>query len=140
VTLSSLILGLAERMIRLACLRLPEADRDECYREWTAELPAIFDDSEISPTRRAIEVLSFAADQLRGTLSLRRTGAAVAPAEGFVLAMGDYHVEVIRCVNHVEFRVSTRLWLSLSLRLLIAATAWKFIPDVLLPLLLERSR
>jgi hypothetical protein len=74
VTLSSLILGLAERMIRLACLRLPEADRDERYREWIAELPAILYDSDVRPApRRALRALLFAADQHRGIRLPRAT-------------------------------------------------------------------
>ncbi|KJE25416.1 hypothetical protein FF36_00029 [Frankia torreyi] len=72
MTPGSLILGLAERMIRLACRRLPEDARDERYREWTAELPAILHDPDIrSASRRALRVLLFAADQHRGIPSGR---------------------------------------------------------------------
>ncbi len=67
MTASSLILGLAERTIRLACWRLPQADRDERYREWTAELPAILHDPDVRPApRRTLRVLLFALDQHRG--------------------------------------------------------------------------
>ncbi len=78
MTPGSLVLGLAERMIRFACRRLPEADRDERYREWTAELPAILNDPDIRPApRRALRVLLFAADQHRGVHSDRISDALI---------------------------------------------------------------
>jgi hypothetical protein len=39
----------AERLIRRSCRRLPADDRDERYREWAAEIPAILEDPGTRP-------------------------------------------------------------------------------------------
>jgi hypothetical protein len=62
---------LAESLIRLSCRPLPEDTRDERYREWTAELPAILHDPSIrSQTRRDLRALRFAAGHARTSLHL----------------------------------------------------------------------
>jgi len=64
---------LAGRLIRLACLSLPEPDRAARRREWTAEAAAILDDPQTRPrARRSIAALLFAADQLRGARRIAR--------------------------------------------------------------------
>jgi hypothetical protein len=65
---------LAEYLIRLSCRRFPEDIRDERYREWTAELPAILDDPDIRfGFRRDVRALRFAAGHARP--SVRQPGA-----------------------------------------------------------------
>lgn len=65
----------AERLIRRACRRLPGDTRDERYREWAAEVPAILHDPDLCfAVRRSARALRFAA----GTLtSARRSPGAV---------------------------------------------------------------
>jgi hypothetical protein len=61
------LLRLGEHLVRLACQRLPRDIREERYREWAAELPAILHDPQIRPApRRAVRMLGYAADTLRG--------------------------------------------------------------------------
>jgi hypothetical protein len=51
----------AEQVIVSACVLLPEDVRDERYREWAAELPAILHDPDIrSPITRTTRALRFA--------------------------------------------------------------------------------
>ena len=62
------LLRAGEYLVGRACLRLPPGIRDERFREWAAELPAILHDPEIRPAaRRAVRMLGYAADTLRGT-------------------------------------------------------------------------
>jgi hypothetical protein len=68
-----LIRQLAERRIRSACRRLPEDMREECYREWTAELPAILGDPGGGRGfLRAARALSYSAGISRASRRLRR--------------------------------------------------------------------
>ncbi len=64
---------IAEYLLRRACRRLPGDVRDERYREWAAELPAILHDPGIrlAPLRSA-RALLYAAGTIRGTGRLRR--------------------------------------------------------------------
>jgi hypothetical protein len=63
------LLRLGEYLVRRACQQLPPDVRDERYREWAAELPAILHDPQIRPApRRAARMLGYAADTLRGTI------------------------------------------------------------------------
>jgi hypothetical protein len=62
------LLRLGEYLVGRACRRLPPGARDERYREWAAELPAILHDREIRfAPYRAVRMLGYAADTLRGT-------------------------------------------------------------------------
>ena len=62
------LLGIGEYLVGRACRRLPREIRDERYREWAAELPAILHDREIRlAPYRAVRMLGYAADTLRGT-------------------------------------------------------------------------
>ena len=65
----------AEHLIRRACRRLPGGTRDERYREWAAEVPAILHDPDIrvAPLRSA-RALRFAAGTF---ISARRTPGAI---------------------------------------------------------------
>jgi len=62
------LLRVGEYLVRQACQRLPPDVRAERCREWAAELPAILHDPLITPApRRAVRMLGFAADTVRGT-------------------------------------------------------------------------
>lgn len=62
------LLRIGEYLVGRACRRLPGEIRDERYREWAAELPAILRDPDIRLTsHRALRMLRYAADTIRGT-------------------------------------------------------------------------
>jgi hypothetical protein len=64
------LLHLGEYLIGRACRDLPRGIRDERYREWAAELPAILDDPDTRfAPRRAARMLRYAAGTFRGTLA-----------------------------------------------------------------------
>jgi len=66
------LLRAGEYLIGRSCRRLPSQIRDERYREWTAELPAILHDPDTrSAVRRAVRMLGYAADTVRGTALTR---------------------------------------------------------------------
>lgn len=67
----------AERLIRSACRRLPEDERAERFREWTAELTAILDDESIRPSwLRGMRALAFCAGISRAARRLGRPALA----------------------------------------------------------------
>lgn len=61
------LLRIGEYLVGRACQRLPEDIREERYREWAAELPAILHDPQprLAPLR-AVRMLAYAADTVRG--------------------------------------------------------------------------
>ena len=62
------LLRMGEYLVGRACQGLPQDIRAERYREWAAELPAILHDPQIRLAPwRAIRMLGYAADTLRGT-------------------------------------------------------------------------
>jgi len=62
------LLRLGEHLVRRACRQLPGDVREERYREWAAELPAILHDPQVRfAPRRAARMLGYAADTLRGS-------------------------------------------------------------------------
>jgi len=61
------LLRIGEYLIARACRHLPAGARDERYREWTAELPAILRDPAVRPARRAARMLRYASGTIRGT-------------------------------------------------------------------------
>jgi hypothetical protein len=68
---------IAEWLIRASCRRLPEDERAEHYREWSAELPAILDDTSIRlPILRATRALRYSAGISRTTRYLRSAGGS----------------------------------------------------------------
>jgi hypothetical protein len=68
---ASRVQRLAECLILLASLKFPPGIRQDRYREWTAELPAILNDPDIRPkTRRDLAALRFAA----GHINIRMPG------------------------------------------------------------------
>lgn len=70
---------LAGWLVQAVCRRLPADVRAERCREWTAELPAIFDDQSIRPSfLRALRALSFCAGLSWTTWQLSRSARAVA--------------------------------------------------------------
>jgi hypothetical protein len=79
----------AERLIRRACRRLPGDTRDERYREWAAEVPAIVHDPDIRfALLRSARALRFAAGTIisarrtPGSITYQPEAAAVASARG----------------------------------------------------------
>jgi hypothetical protein len=70
----------AEHLIRRACRCLPGEAGDERYREWTAELPAILADPDVSfGVRRFARALGYAAGISRCTRRLGRPGGQSRP-------------------------------------------------------------
>jgi hypothetical protein len=66
---------IAAHIIRRASRRLNEDIRDERYREWMAELPAIRDDPDVrSDFVRALRTLSYASGVMRSARSLNPAG------------------------------------------------------------------
>jgi DivIVA domain-containing protein len=62
------LLRIGEYLIARACRHLPAGARDEWYREWVAELPAILRDPGVRPAaRRAARMLRYASGTIRGT-------------------------------------------------------------------------
>lgn len=59
------VMPLAVLLIDGACQQLPEPERAERGREWTAELFAILDDHSLGRLRRSLRALRFAAGQYR---------------------------------------------------------------------------
>jgi DivIVA domain-containing protein len=79
------LLRTGEYLIARACRHLPAEARDERYREWVAELPAILADPDVRPAaRRAARMLRYASGTIRGTAlapgSARRVIARTAGA------------------------------------------------------------
>jgi DivIVA domain-containing protein len=79
------LLRTGEYLIARACRHLPAEARDERYREWVAELPAILQDPGVRPAaRRAARMLRYASGTIRGTAltpgSARRVMAHTAGA------------------------------------------------------------
>jgi hypothetical protein len=61
------LLWLGDYLIRRASRQLPPDAREERYREWAAELPAILHDPQVRfAPLRAFGMLAYAADTLRG--------------------------------------------------------------------------
>lgn len=60
------LLRAGEFLVARAARRLPASVRDERYREWAAELPAILRDPSLGPPwRRAAQMLGYALDTIR---------------------------------------------------------------------------
>lgn len=84
------LLRLGEYLVGRASRRLPRRIRAERYREWSAELPVILHDPQISlAPRRAVRMVVYAADTLRGTALMhvrgQRRSARLLTAVGVVL-------------------------------------------------------
>jgi hypothetical protein len=63
------LLRTGEFLVAHAARRLPARIRDERYREWAAELPAILQDPSLGPPwRRAAQMLGYALDTNRAAL------------------------------------------------------------------------
>jgi hypothetical protein len=66
---------IAEHLIRRACRHLPVDTRDDSYREWAAEVPAILRDPDTRfALLRSARTLRYAAGTIR---SARRTAGAI---------------------------------------------------------------
>ncbi|HMD25803.1 MAG TPA: hypothetical protein VKH61_17020 [Streptosporangiaceae bacterium] len=87
------LLRIGEYLIARACRHLPAEARDERYREWVAELPAILQDPGVRPAaRRAARMLRYASGTIRGTAltpgSARRVMAHTARAAAPFITTG----------------------------------------------------
>ena len=86
------LLRLGEYLVSQACQQLPQDAREERYREWAAELPAILHDPQVRPAaRRAARMLAYAADTQRGTITTPGTARGQIPrrcADVLLLAAG----------------------------------------------------
>jgi hypothetical protein len=74
--------GIAERLIRRSCRRLPASTRDERYREWAAEVLAILEDPDVRhESMRQARALSYALGIWKCSHHPRLTGGrqAVSP-------------------------------------------------------------
>jgi hypothetical protein len=86
------LLRFGEYLVGRASGRLPRDIREERYREWAAELPAILHDPQIRlAPRRALRMLGYAADTSRGTTltnlrAWRQTPALTAALSVLLLA------------------------------------------------------
>jgi hypothetical protein len=82
------LLRTGEYLVGRACRGLPPKTWDQRYQEWAAELPAILHDPQIRlAPLRAVRMLGYAADTLRGTAltpgpGRRRPWAILTPALG----------------------------------------------------------
>lgn len=104
------LLRLGEYLVGRACQRLPKDIREERYREWAAELPAILHDPQIRlAPRRAVRMLGYAADTFRGTtlthVRARRQAPAVTAALSVLLlaslALVTWNVwNIVRAPEH----------------------------------------
>ncbi len=88
------LLRIGEYLVSRACRRLPRGIRDERYREWAAELPAILHDREnrLAPYR-AGRMLAYAADTRRGAArapgrARRRASRSPALVPGLIFMAG----------------------------------------------------
>ncbi len=87
------LLRIGEYLIARACRHLPSEARDERYREWVAELPAILQDPGVRPAaRRAARMLRYASGTIRGTAltpgSARRVTAHIAGTAAQLIIAG----------------------------------------------------
>jgi hypothetical protein len=75
------LLRVGEYLVGRACRRLPKDVREERYREWAAELPAILHDPQIRlAPRRAVRMLGYAADTFRAATLARVRARRQTPA------------------------------------------------------------
>ena len=78
------LLRIGEYLIARACRHLPTEARDERYREWVAELPAILRDPGVRPApRRAARMLRYASGTIRGTALTPGSARRVIGAHGW---------------------------------------------------------
>jgi hypothetical protein len=123
------LLRIGEYLVGRACRHLPRKIREDRYLEWVAELPAILHDPEVrSAPHRAVRMLGYAADTLRGVAltpgSPRRRLAAiwslwvrVALVVDLVAAAWEIR-ETVRAPEHwvnyayVAWALSTAAWLA----------------------------
>jgi hypothetical protein len=93
------LLRIGEYLIGRACRRLPEDIREDRYREWAAELPAILHDPQIRfASRRAAIMLGYAADTFRCAavthVRVRRQAPVMTAALSLLLAA--YPISMLR--------------------------------------------
>jgi hypothetical protein len=82
------LLRLGEYLVRRASLQVPRKVRDERYMEWSAELPVILHDPQVRfAPRRAVRMIAYAADTLRGTTLMHVSSRRQPPARTAVFSL-----------------------------------------------------
>lgn len=59
-----------EFILRRICRELPAREAEDCFAEWSAELPAIWADEELPRRRAAVRVFAYCLGQRRTVLAL----------------------------------------------------------------------
>jgi DivIVA domain-containing protein len=113
------LLRIGEYLIARACRHLPAEARDERYREWVAELPAILRDPGVRPAaRRAARMLRYASGTIRGTAltpgSARRVTVLMARAAAWFIITG-------LAVHQLGWAKTPQEWISLGISFLAVA-------------------
>lgn len=119
------LLRVGEYLVGRACQRLPRDVREQRYREWAAELPAILHDPQIRlAPRRAVRMLGYAADTFRGAtlahVRARRYPPALTAALS-VLLLGGLALVTWNVWNIVRAPEHPPNYLRLAWSLLLAA-------------------
>lgn len=101
------LLRAGEYLVSRSCRCLPGPIRDERYREWTAELPAILNDPGTKPAvRRAVRMLCYAADTIRGT-ALASGRARCRPVARRALMIGQHVIPVLASAAFIAWATMT---------------------------------
>ena len=108
------LLRIGEYLIARACRHLPAEARDERYREWVAELPAILRDPGVRPAaRRAARMLRYASGTIRGTALT--PGSAPRVMAHMARAAAPYII-ITGLVDYLRSRPKTPLeWIGLGI-------------------------
>jgi DivIVA domain-containing protein len=113
------LLRIGEYLIARACRHLPAEARDERYREWVAELPAILRDPGVRPAaHRAARMLRYASGTIRGTAltpgSARRVTVLMARVAAWFIITG-------LAVHQLGWAKTPQEWISLGISFLAVA-------------------
>jgi DivIVA domain-containing protein len=113
------LLRIGEYLIARACRHLPAEARDERYREWVAELPAILRDPGVRPAaRRAARMLRYASGTIRGTAltpgSARRVTVLMARVAAWFIITG-------LAVHQLGWAKTPQEWISLGISFLVVS-------------------
>jgi DivIVA domain-containing protein len=119
------LLRVGEYLIARACRHLPAGARDERYREWVAELPAILDDPDVRPAaRRAARMLRYAAGTIRGTALAPGSGRRVMARMARMAAPFIIAFIIAGLVAYLRGMLKTPLdWIGLGIGCLLGALA-----------------
>jgi hypothetical protein len=102
------LLRAGEYLIGRSCRRLPSQIRDERYREWTAELPAILHDPGTRfAVRRAARMLGYAADTIRGTMLASGQAPRRRPAARTAMGIGRHIIPELAAAAFIAWATVT---------------------------------